>query len=1215
MAEINKNDIISEEAIQAPLRLAENLEKILIPLDKIITNGKKIEAAIGGSKSISDLAKQTENLTKSQTDLDRLQKDISARSIQRNKDEVKSLEDLIAKRNSLRQAIKNEQSSLKEDHQLLKQGIITRAEYKKRVLESSVAIAEYQQKIIQLNQSVKNEILLNKTVGNEYKQLTIQLERARMEYKNLAASGTASTEVLRRQQQVVTSLNQKVQAIDNVVGQFQRNVGNYPATFSAAARGLTSFLAAFGVFTGVALFARTLKGVIDLTIEYEYRNSQLQAILGKTASQTRDLRDQQQALGATTVFTSAQVAEMQIELAKLGFTTTEIKDLTESTLDAAVAMGSGLGEQAALTGAALKAFRLPATQAARVNDVLAKSVSSSALSFEKLQTALPIVAPVAAAFNFTIEETTALLGELSNAGFGATQAATATRNIFLNLADSSSKLSKRLKEPVTNLPSLLRGLKQLNNEGIDLGEAFELTDKRSVAAFATFLAGTDSVERLKTILDGAAGSAKQMANVMKDNLRGDLLLAKSAWEGLVLAITEGDSAFSRFARAVVQGTTALLRFLTPQKSATEELVKEQIEINVLVNSIKKENISREAKKQLIDELNRKYPEFLGNIDAENAGAEVLEKRLAEVNDQYQKKILLRSAEAALQEVSDKIIATIDQEAELTKQLNELKEQSTKIDKRGLDTSGALFSATDSNAKAQLVIDGLIKKSQEERADLQQELTDRLKAYQDALKLSGITATDAENEITKVVKKANEEREKQTNKLLEFQLERNIKYSESVKDRVFNEIALELFKKQELLNNEKLTQDERAAIIEESMQRVKEIQLKGFLDSNADVLKKTKELGQKLIDETDQRLKLEVQKIQKAAIEGVITREEAEKKITRVKKDLADEQVQAQITAVEKILELETISSELRGQLETELFNLKVKLTEAYYDAVEENGKSNLEKVQEFLKTTQKVYQEFYNGIQALGDLFTANQLADLDAQQRAFRRTTDAQLKAAGDNDKAKEAIQLNAARREEELEKKKIELQRRAAKFNKAAALTQSIINVAQAVTAALTAGPIIGQVLAILTAAAGAIQIAAIANAPLPQYKDGTLSAAGGASLVSEAGSELVKTPSGRNFLTPVRPTVMDIPKGSQVIPHEETMRMLAYSALGEQVQLQNENRKFYEYNQQLKETIKDGNKKIVKAIRTSAPNVVRQGSEIHQWITDDNGNKKKIRGKSIS
>ena len=164
--------------------------------------------------------------------------------------------------------------------------------------------------------------------------------------------------------------------------------------------------------------------------------------------------------------------------------------------------------------------------------------NASALSFEYLNTAMSIVGPVANSFGFTIEETTALLGALANSGFDASSAATATRNILLNLADGSGKLALALGGPVDNLEDLVKGLKKLNSEGIDLNKALDLTDKRSVAAFNTFLNGTDTVLNLRDAVTGAEEGFNAMAEEMGDNVQGSLNTLSSTIEGVVLRFYE-----------------------------------------------------------------------------------------------------------------------------------------------------------------------------------------------------------------------------------------------------------------------------------------------------------------------------------------------------------------------------------------------------------------------------------------------------------------------------------------------------------------------------------------------------------------------------------------------------------------------------------------------------------------------------------------------------
>lgn len=218
------------------------------------------------------------------------------------------------------------------------------------------------------------------------------------------------------------------------------------------------YIGAQAVVSGVvALFTKLREGVGSV-VEFEFANSRLAAILGTTSDQIKELTLDAKRLGATTKYTASEATELQIELAKLGFTRKEILDATESVLRFAQATGAELGEAASLTGAALRMFNADTRETERYVSAMAVATTKSALSFSYLATALPIVGPVAKAFNFSIEDTLALLGKLSDAGFDASMSATATRNILLNLADTNGVLAKSLGGPVKTLPELVAGL-------------------------------------------------------------------------------------------------------------------------------------------------------------------------------------------------------------------------------------------------------------------------------------------------------------------------------------------------------------------------------------------------------------------------------------------------------------------------------------------------------------------------------------------------------------------------------------------------------------------------------------------------------------------------------------------------------------------------------------------------------------------------------------
>ena len=294
-----------------------------------------------------------------------------------------------------------------------------------------------------------------------------------------------------------------------------------------------------GFFMGLGMVIMTqvigaFKQLTNIIQDFERANSKLASVLGTTIDGVSRLTDQAKYLGRTTTATASQVTGLQTELAKLGFTQDVIEKLTPSVLKFAKAVDTDLSSAAAFAGAAMRMFNKDADQAEAVMASFAVATTKSALDFHKLEASLSTVGPVANAFGFSLEATTALLGQLSNAGFDASSAATATRNILLNLADANGDLAKALGGPVTNLDELVNGLNKLNAEGVDLAKALELTDKRSVAAFSTFLNGSDSILALRDSITDCTDDFQQMAATMADNAAGSFAGFQSAVEGLIL---------------------------------------------------------------------------------------------------------------------------------------------------------------------------------------------------------------------------------------------------------------------------------------------------------------------------------------------------------------------------------------------------------------------------------------------------------------------------------------------------------------------------------------------------------------------------------------------------------------------------------------------------------------------------------------------------------
>jgi len=334
------------------------------------------------------------------------------------------------------------------------------------------------------------------------------------------------------------------------------------------AAGFLSLKAAFSV----------LKDAVGTIKDFERANSELAAVLGTTTGEIEDMTQAAIDLGRNTMYSASEVTELQTALARLGFTKTQILDMQESVLKFAAAVGTDLGSAADFTGSALRAFGLDAKQSQGLLDMMAKSTTASALSFEKLQTSISVVAPVAHAFGLSAQDTVAFLGAMSNAGFDASSAATALRNILLNLADSNGKLAKGLGHTASTMPEIIDALRELRERGVDLNATLEMTDKRSVSAFNALLDGVDTVDALRDSLENCDGALEEMYGTMTDNLEGAVNSLKSAWEGLILSFKNSAGPLATVTNWLAKFVNALTDYASDDKQF-EELIEGIRELN------------------------------------------------------------------------------------------------------------------------------------------------------------------------------------------------------------------------------------------------------------------------------------------------------------------------------------------------------------------------------------------------------------------------------------------------------------------------------------------------------------------------------------------------------------------------------------------------------------------------------------------------------------
>ncbi len=257
---------------------------------------------------------------------------------------------------------------------------------------------------------------------------------------------------------------------------------------------------------------------------FEQSMAKVAAVSGATGEELGKLTDLSKQLGLTTQFTASEVAGLELNYAKLGFSVDEIEKITEATLLLALATGEDLAKSAEVAGQTLRGFGLDASEMIRVTDVMAAAFSSSALDLEKFNVSMGKIAPIASAAGFTLERTVALMGVLADAGVEASTIGTSMKKIITEIS-------------VKGL-SYADAMDQIRNSTDRVTTANKLFGARAIAAALILSEQTEKADDLTLSLDDVTGKTRKMADIMEATFTGSMKKLQSAVSGLAISFGE-----------------------------------------------------------------------------------------------------------------------------------------------------------------------------------------------------------------------------------------------------------------------------------------------------------------------------------------------------------------------------------------------------------------------------------------------------------------------------------------------------------------------------------------------------------------------------------------------------------------------------------------------------------------------------------------------------
>jgi hypothetical protein len=554
------------------------------------------------------------------------------------------------------------------------------------------------------------------------KEIQNNMKSIRAEYRK----SVAEINKMQRGSKEYQKQAKKIRELRGVMDQHRNDLGRATTAWGGLKNVVLGVFGGNLLMNGFNLLRRAVTGAINNIKEYQQANANLASILQVSREEIGALADESQRLGASTAFTATEVANLQTEFAKLGFTQNEIISATEATLALAAAARVDLAEAATVAGSTVRAFGLETTETQRVVDVMAQSFGDSALDFEKFRESMKYVAPVAKAAGISIEETTALLAQLSNAGISGSQAGTGLRRILNEIA----KTGKPVKQALSDMAK----------EGFTLADAEDEVGKLAQSALLVLIDQADTLDEVTTGFEKAGGAAQRMADEQLDTLQGDLTILESTWSGFILAVENGEGVLGKAMRGLVQFTTSVVGALKQYsqfgviagkgfEESLDAISKSQSDgfMNRFIDGFKEGNLTLERANELLDARIEKIQKNIEDNSTFTSSGRKLEAQL-----EAQVKGLLKVKNALDESTQSKEVrlAVLEGEIKRTEDLVEIgKRQGTNVDELNLklERSRALYE-TLQNPATEDNVTKRTEKATREMERLRREMEKFLKDY-------------------------------------------------------------------------------------------------------------------------------------------------------------------------------------------------------------------------------------------------------------------------------------------------------------------------------------------------------------------------------------------------------------------------------------------------------------------------------------------------------
>lgn len=411
-------------------------------------------------------------------------------------------------------------------------------------------------------------------VDNQYKQRECNsvISKAQKEIKELHKAEKEKGQLDENQKKRLQELTNTIEEEKIKLSQLRTEQASLRNVISETTRSLTDNNEKWTVLKGTLanLASDTLKklgselvnvarDVVQTGEQFSASMSEVGAISGATAEELAELEAAARLYGATTKFSATEAADALKYMALAGWNSQQAIAGLPAVLDLAAASGMDLGRASDIVTDYITAFGLEVEDASRFVDIMSYAMSHSNTTTEMLGEAYKNCAATAKAMGFSVEETTAALMTMANAGVKGGEAGTTLNTLMTRLATNTKGCADELAKygvQIYDEQGKMHSLSEIMN---GLISAFETLTQQEQANLSKMISGTNQYAGFQTLMQGMSDAAKaagmsfedytaaleqcegtsnDMAKTMSDNLTGDLKALQSALDELKLKIYE-----------------------------------------------------------------------------------------------------------------------------------------------------------------------------------------------------------------------------------------------------------------------------------------------------------------------------------------------------------------------------------------------------------------------------------------------------------------------------------------------------------------------------------------------------------------------------------------------------------------------------------------------------------------------------------------------------